>query len=88
MSFERVGSWDTSQGRKGVLSKLKDKNPVSEAGNRRYKYHQLLTDIGNDELQEYISNAMFLMSASANWRKFMNTLARALGKTYQGEIWE
>jgi hypothetical protein len=28
------------------------------------------------------------MSASANWRKFMNTLARALGKTYQGEIWE
>lgn len=73
---------------KGVLTKLQDKNPLTTNGYRKYKHHQLLTDIGNDELQEYISNAIFLMEAAPNWRRFMNMLARALGKTYQQEIWE
>lgn len=87
-----VGKWTKeivySRFPKGILAKLEDKNPVNEKGNRPHKHHQLLTDIGNDELQEYISNAMFLMGASPNWRRFMAMLARSLGKTYQQELWE
>lgn len=87
-----VGKWTKeiiySRFPKGVLAKLEDKNPIDEKGKRPRKHHQLLTDIGNDELQEYISNAMFLMQTAPNWSRFKNMLARALGKTYQQELWE
>lgn len=87
-----VGKWTKeiiySRFPKGVLAKLEDKNPTDEKGKRPKKHHQLLTDIGNDELQEYISNAMFLMQTAPNWSRFKNMLARALGKTYQQELWE
>jgi P63C domain len=73
---------------KGILSKLQDKNPIDESGNRKFKHHQLLTDIGNDELKEYISNAIFLMKAASNWNKFKNMLARSLGKTYQADFFD
>jgi hypothetical protein len=39
-------------------------------------------------LQTYISNAIFLMNASSNWRKFTNMLARALGNPYQTDMFE
>lgn len=87
-----VGKWtnDIVYARfpKGILSNLQDKNPIDESGNRKYKHHQLLTDIGNDELKEYISNAIFLMKASSNWSKFKNMLARSLGKTYQADFFD
>ena len=73
---------------KGILSKLQDKNPIDESGKRKFKHHQLLTDIGNDELKEYISNAIFLMKAASNWSKFKNMLARSLGKTYQADFFD
>lgn len=74
---------------KGVLSTLKDKNPViDDKGNRKYKHHMLLTDIGNEELKEYISNAIFLMKAAPNWSRFKNMLARSLGKPYQSDLFE
>ena len=73
---------------KGTLGKLKDVSPLNEHGHRIRKLHQHLTDIGNEDLKEYISNAMFLMEAAPNWRRFMGMLARALGKTYQGEMFE
>ena len=31
---------------------------------------------------------MFLMQTAPNWSRFKNMLARALGKTYQQELWE
>jgi hypothetical protein len=87
-----VGKWTKeiiySRFPKGVLAKLEDKNPVNDKGKRSKKHHQLLTDIGNDELKDYLSNAMFLMEAAPNWPRFKNMLARALGKTYQQEIFE
>jgi P63C domain len=72
---------------KGLLGKLEDKNP-SNAGYRRFKHHQFLTDIGNEDLKEYISNAIFLMKASSNWKKFWQLLARANGKPYQAELFD
>ncbi len=85
-----VGKWTKeiiySRFPKGILAKMEDKNPLDDKGKRPRKHHQLLTDIGNDELQEYISNAMFLMQSAPNWKRFMNMLARALGKTYQPEL--
>jgi len=71
---------------KGVLSNLQDKNPMTESGSRKYKHHQLLTDIGNDDLREYISNAIFLMKAAPNWSRFKNMLNRSLGKPYQNDM--
>ncbi|MBI4932204.1 MAG: P63C domain-containing protein [Bacteroidetes bacterium] len=87
-----IGRWTNeivySRFPKGILGKLQDKNPMTENGYRKYKHHQLLTDIGNDELKEYISNAIFLMESCANWSKFKRALARATGREYQGDMFE
>lgn len=73
----------------GVLAKIQEKNPVTVKGYRKHKNYNLLTEeVGLHELQEYISNAIFLMRAAPNWRKFKNSLQRALGKPYQGDLFE
>ena len=74
---------------KGVLSKLEDKNPLTEKGYRKFRHHQFLTDeIGNNELKEYISNAIFLMASCSNWAEFKTALARATGRPFQGSLFQ
>jgi len=64
----------------GVLGKLEDLNPLTNKGYRKHRYHQFLTeDIGNPKLKEYISNVIFLMKASSNWRKFIQLFERSTG---------
>lgn len=87
-----VGKWTNeiiySRFPKGVLSKLQQKNPMTDKGYRKQKHYKYLTEeAGLKDLQQYISNAIFLMNASANWRKFKNMLNRALGKPYQPDLW-
>lgn len=66
----------------GVLSELQKKNPVvKKGGGRARKHHQWLTgDVGHPKLKEHLSGVMALMRASANWRGFKDTLARAYPK--------
>jgi hypothetical protein len=72
-----------------VLSKLDDLNPLTDKGYRLYKHHMFLTDnIGNPQLQEYISNVVFLMKSSSNWTKFRQLFARAMGQEYQQDFWD
>jgi hypothetical protein len=73
----------------GVLSRLDDKNPLTEKGYRQFKHHMFLTDdIGNPELKEYISNVIFLMKSSSTWKKFRQLFARAVGQEYQQGFWD
>lgn len=72
-----------------VLARLYDLNPLTEKGYRKHKIHQFLTDdIGNPELQEYISNVTFLMRSSSNWKSFRQLFARAIGNDKQGRLFE
>jgi hypothetical protein len=72
-----------------VLGRLDDLNPLTENGYRKHKLHQFLTDdIGNPQLQEYISNVIFLMKSSSNWKKFRQLFARAMGHEYQQDLWD
>lgn len=72
-----------------VLVKLEDLNPLTENGYRQWRHHQFLTEeVGNVELQEYISNCIFLMRASSNWRKFEQLFARAIGQPSNGELFD
>lgn len=73
-----------------VLGKLDDLNPlIPDKGYRKYKHHMFLTDeIGNPELKEYISNVIFLMKSSSNWKKFRQLFARAMGQEYQQDLWD
>lgn len=74
---------------KGVFAKIQEKNPVTEKGYKKYKNYNLLTEeVGLPELQEFISNTMFLMRAAPNWKRFKNSLQRALGNPYQGDLFE
>jgi P63C domain len=74
---------------KPVLIKLEDLNPMTDDGYRKWRHHQYLTeDIGNAELQEYISNCIFLMRSASNWRKFKQLFARAMGREYQAELFD
>jgi hypothetical protein len=65
----------------GIKNKLKELNPRTEKGNRKYKNHQFLTDDqGVPELRELLTKAMALMDASTNSDEFDRLLARALPK--------
>lgn len=64
----------------GVLQKLKQVNPTTEAGRRKHHHHQFFTrDYGVPELKQHILNVMFLMDAAgpSNWKGFLHMLDRA-----------
>jgi hypothetical protein len=72
-----------------VLGRLDDLNPLTEKGYRKYKIHSFLTDdVGNPELQEYISNVTFLMRSSSTWKGFKQLFARAVGSDNQLGLFE
>jgi hypothetical protein len=72
-----------------VLGRLDDLNPMTDKGYRMHKHHSFLTEeIGNPQLQEYISNVIFLMKSSSNWKKFRYLFARAMGQEYQANFWD
>ncbi len=65
----------------GVLKELKVKAPRLPGGSRKRKFHQHLTrDYGHPELKNLLSNVMFLMKASPNWKDFKYMLNKAKPK--------
>jgi hypothetical protein len=65
----------------GVLAELRKKNPTTEAGHRRDKHFQWLTnDIGVPKLNQHMWNAITLMRAcpDGQWDLFETMLDRAL----------
>ena len=48
----------------GGLDELKKLNPKDEAGRRKRRHHQFLTDdIGNPHLEKHVASAVTLMNA-------------------------
>ncbi|MGE3523686.1 MAG: P63C domain-containing protein [Candidatus Dadabacteria bacterium] len=77
-----VGHWTNSviysRLEAGVLKELKKKNPRLPSGHRARKHHQHLTrDYGHPELQELLSNVIFLMKGCNSWQEFEEKLDRA-----------
>lgn len=61
-----------------VLERLEKTNPKTEAGHRRHRHHQYLTDdIGHPQLQEHLAVVIALMKASSSWGMFKRLLERA-----------
>lgn len=55
----------------GVLNSLKEKNPLSENGHRRFRHHQFLTeDIGDDNLKKQLVQTITVMKLSNNLNDF------------------
>ena len=80
-----VGHWTNdvvySRLAPGVLQKLKELVPRTPSGSRIRKFHQHLTeDIGVPELQQHISNLIFLMKGCKNWDEFKERLELAAPK--------
>jgi hypothetical protein len=62
----------------GILDELSRLNPPNEAGNRRVRHHQWLTDdIGHPALNQHIFAVLALMRVSTNWDQFHRILIRA-----------
>lgn len=88
-----VGKWTNeliySRFPKGIFGKIKERNIRLESGQLKNKQFQFLNEEeGKKSLREFLSNAMFLMESSANWTKFKRAFARAIGKEYQGDMFE
>lgn len=65
----------------GLVDELKERNPKSEAGHRRTKHHQWLTDdVGHPALTNHIHAVMGLMRASRTWEMFKELLDAAFPK--------
>jgi hypothetical protein len=64
----------------GVLTELRQKNPViADKGRRRHKHFQWLSDeVGDPKLRQHLSNVVTLMKASDNWDDFKRMIDRAL----------
>lgn len=66
----------------GVLDELRGMNPKDEAGRRRNRHHQFLTEeVGNPHLERQISATTVLMRASDDWAGFKRLFARAFPKS-------
>ncbi|MBC7620138.1 MAG: P63C domain-containing protein [Candidatus Saccharibacteria bacterium] len=65
----------------GLVDELKERNPKSEAGHRKTKHHQWLTDdVGHPALTNHIHAVMGLMRASKTWEMFKTLLDSAFPK--------
>ncbi|MCM0758463.1 P63C domain-containing protein [Sporomusa sphaeroides DSM 2875] len=63
----------------GVLEELKRLTPKTPKGNRKHKYHQLLSkEVGHPKLAEHLSSLIVLMKASVTWDGFYKLAERAL----------
>lgn len=63
----------------GVLQELKRLNPKDDAGRRRHKHHQFLTDeIGNPHLEKHVASTITLMKISGSYKVFKKHLDKAL----------
>jgi hypothetical protein len=88
-----IGKWTNqiiySRFPKGVFGKIKELNTRNEEGHLTKKNFEFLNEKeGLDALRQFLSNAIFLMEASANWRKFMYAFRKAMGDNYQGDLFE
>lgn len=90
-----VGHWTNnviySRLAPGVREALKKKNPrESKSGNRKHKDHQFLTrDYGHPELQELLSNVIFMMRACSSFEQFeimLNKTRQKYGKTIEMDV--
>lgn len=69
----------------GVLSGLRERNPVTTKGYRKHKFFQFLTDdIGDPHLEKQITAVVTLMRVSSNWATFERLFKRAFSQ--QGEF--
>ena len=65
----------------GLVDELKERNPKTEAGHRKTKHHQWLTDdVGHPALTNHIHAVMGLMRASKSWEMFKELLDSAFPK--------
>lgn len=65
----------------GVLEELREKNPMNEAGRRRFCPHQFLTEhVGHPHLDKQIASVLALMRASADKKQFFALFDRAFPK--------
>ena len=90
-----VGHWTNnviySRLAPGVREALKKKNPREpKTGNKKAKDHQFLTrDYGHPELQQLLSNVIFMMRACANFDEFeimLNKTKQKHGKTIEMDV--
>lgn len=66
----------------GILEELRSKNPKDEAGRRKVRHHQFLTDeVGHPHLERQIAATTTLMRASDDWPTFKRLFIRAFPKS-------
>jgi hypothetical protein len=65
----------------GVLDKLQELNPVTEAGYRKTQNHRLLTDTGIIHLDRQITSTITVMTLSEDKANFANNFEKAKQRT-------
>ncbi len=68
----------------GVLDKLRELNPVTEAGYRKTQHHRYLADTGNLHLDRQITSTITIMQLSEDKEQFKLNFYRVHGKAIEG----
>lgn len=73
---------------KGTLTELQRRNPVTVDGNRLLKHFQLLTDLGDAHLKQFIKDVVEVIEKCDNYPQFYQRLRKKLGKSWQMSLFE
>lgn len=72
----------------GTLKELQALNPPNAEGIRIYKHFQWLTVLGEEQLEQFIDDAISLMSECKYWNQFIRKFAKKFGKPWQMDLFE
>lgn len=71
----------------GILEVLRDKTPKTDAGNRKHRFHQSLTqEVGREHLKKQINEVTVLMSVSRTKNEFQELFKRKYHEDPQMEL--
>lgn len=67
----------------GTLKELQNRNPVTADGYRLLKHFQLLTDLGEAHLKQFIDDVIEVAKDCVTYSQFYQRLRKKMGKSWQ-----
>jgi len=73
---------------KDVLPALQQLNPYIAVGVRANYHHQWLNEIGKQQVEKFIADAVSIMKTCNTWYEFRKAYAKRFGLSVQTELWD
>jgi hypothetical protein len=72
----------------GTIETLQTLNPMTEDGERLHKHFQFLTEVGEQNLRNFIDDAVAIMEQCSYWGQFVRVFSKKYGPEYQTHLFD